>query len=100
MKTNFRNTIVYQELNTRIPKLMPYTKRTSKRLARRVINKSPPAVVGFLDRNYHYKSVATQILHDTGLTPIHPAGERTQNTACEAVIVSLLQSGGHTLMCI
>ena len=76
MKTNFRNTIVYQELNTRIPKLMPYTKRTSKRLARRVINKSPPAVVGFLDRNYHYKSVATQILHDAGFAPFANSGRK------------------------
>ena len=31
---------------------------------------SLPAVVGYLDQNYRYKSVASQILHDDELTPI------------------------------
>ena len=28
------------------------------------------AVIGFLDRNYRYKSVATQVPHDAGWEPI------------------------------
>ena len=28
-----------------------------------------PAVVGFVDRDYRYKSVATQIPHDSGVIP-------------------------------
>jgi hypothetical protein len=31
-------------------------------------------IVGFLDQDYHYKSVATQIPHDVGLGPNWPAG--------------------------
>ena len=35
-----------------------------------VSTSSLEAVIGFLDRNYRYKSIATQILQDAGLTPI------------------------------
>ena len=31
---------------------------------------SHSVILGFLDRDYHYKSRATQIRHDAGLTPI------------------------------
>ena len=30
---------------------------------------NPPAAVGFVDEDYRYKSVATQICHDAGLEP-------------------------------
>ena len=36
-----------------------------------------PAIIVFLDQDYHYKSVATQIPHYAGLTPIHPARDRS-----------------------
>ena len=37
---------------------------------------SPSATVGSLDQNYHYKSEATQIIHDTGLAPIRYIGQK------------------------
>ena len=46
----------------------------------------PPAVVGFLNRNYHYKSVATRIPRDADLSLISytsrkPIGNRTSTTS-------------------
>ena len=38
-----------------------------------------PAFLDFLDWNNRYKSVTTQIPPDTGLTPVHPAGDRTRD---------------------
>ena len=35
------------------------------------------AIVGVTDQDYRYKSVGTQIPYDTGLAPVHPAGNRT-----------------------
>ena len=40
---------------------------------------SPPVIVDFLNQDYHYKSVATQISRDYGLTLIRPAGDRTRD---------------------
>jgi hypothetical protein len=37
---------------------------------------APSVVVGFLDRDYRYKSVATQIPHDTWLIPIPYTGQK------------------------
>ena len=34
---------------------------------------NPQADVGFLNQNYRYESVATQISHDSGLASIRPA---------------------------
>ena len=47
------------------------------------VDSPPPSVVsGFLDRNYRYKSVATQIPHDYGLTsiPDWPKIDRSSDT--------------------
>ena len=35
-----------------------------------------PAVVGFLDDDYRYESVVTQISHDAGLAPISYTGRK------------------------
>ena len=40
---------------------------------------TPSAVVDFLDQDYCYISVTTQILHSVELALICPAGDRTQN---------------------
>ena len=53
------------------------------------------AVVGFLDENYHYQSVATQIPHDARLAPVRP-GIEPGTAACEAVILSLRYGSGLT----
>ena len=37
----------------------------------------PQPAVDFLDRDYHYKSVPTQIFHDAALKPVRTAGNRT-----------------------
>ena len=37
----------------------------------------PPAVVGFIDQDYSYKSVVKEILHNFGFSSVHPAGDRT-----------------------
>jgi hypothetical protein len=41
---------------------------------------SLPAVVGFLDQEYHNKSVATQISHDAGLARSALPGIETETT--------------------
>ena len=48
-----------------------------------------PAVVDFVERNYRYKSVTTQIPHDAGLVPIPftgrrflPCGNQTAAASC------------------
>ena len=46
---------------------------------------SPPVVVGLLVQDYRYTSVATQIIHDAGLTPIHLPGIERGTAACEGV---------------
>ena len=38
-----------------------------------------PTVVGSLDKDYHYKLVATQILHNAGLALFCTAGNRTRD---------------------
>ena len=43
---------------------------------------SLPAVVDSLDQDFRYKSVATQISHDTRLAPVHPVVD-----VCEVVIM-------------
>ena len=45
---------------------------------------SPQAVVGFLDHDYRYKSLATQIPHNAGLARI-----RHGTAACEAFSLPL-----------
>ena len=54
-----------------------------------VFNLSPPAVVGFLGRDCHYKSVAAEIHQDAGLAPIPyngpkflPIRDRTSAASC------------------
>jgi hypothetical protein len=42
-----------------------------------------PAVVGFIDRNYRYKSVPTQISHDIGLAPIPYNGRKSTTQGIE-----------------
>ena len=37
---------------------------------------SSPAIAGFLDRNYRYRSVATQYPHDDELAPILQTGRK------------------------
>ena len=49
---------------------------------------SPLAVVGFLDLDYHYKTVASQISHNAGLAFIHPAGIKLRTVTC--MVVTLL----------
>ena len=39
----------------------------------------PPVVVDFLDPDYCYKSVATQIRQDVGLGPARTVGDRTRD---------------------
>ena len=49
----------------------------------------PPAIVGFLDQDYRYKSVASQIpLHRSALPGIEP-----ETAACEAVTQPLRYGG-------
>ena len=45
----------------------------------------PPAVVDFLDWDYHFKSIVTQIPHDTRLLGIKPG-----STACKAMTLPLM----------
>ena len=40
---------------------------------------SPPAVVGFLDHDYRYRSIATQIPYNLRLAMIRPARDGTQD---------------------
>ena len=40
---------------------------------------SPPAIIVFLDQDYCYRSVATQIPHDFGLALVNPAVGQTQD---------------------
>ena len=43
-----------------------------------VSTSSSPAVVGFIDQDYLYKSVANVITYESGLAPIRPAGDRVR----------------------
>ena len=43
--------------------------------------------------SYYFKSIATQIHHDSGLTPIRPAGGLFWNAACEAMTLPLRHNG-------
>ena len=47
----------------------------------------PPAVIDFLDLNFHYKSVATQIPH-AGLTLINTLAENSSHTGDQTSAVS------------
>ena len=40
---------------------------------------SSPAVVGFLEQDYSYKSIATQIPHNARLAPFRPHGDRSRD---------------------
>ena len=67
---------------------------------------SPPAIIDFLDLNYRYKSVITQILNDAGLAPNPYTGRKfphrleshsigIQSTTClkpQVIVFSLLLS--------
>ena len=44
-----------------------------------VSTSNSPNFVGFVDHDYHYKSVTTEIPHDVGLELICLAGDRTQD---------------------
>ena len=61
-----------------------------------LVCKSPPVIVGFLDQDYHYRSVAIQIPHDAGLAPVHSAGLRPGSSVCKTVTL-LLCYGGRPL---
>ena len=56
---------------------------------------SLPGVIGLLDQDCRYKSVATQIPHDAELEQIQFAGEIKLGTAaCERVILPLSHKDG------
>ena len=54
--------------------------------------------VGILDHHYPYKSVVTQIPHDSGLSPVHLAETEYGTAVCEAVTLSLGYSGGQNII--
>jgi hypothetical protein len=63
---------------------------------------SHPVVVGFLDRNYRYKSVTIQIPHDVGLTSMPYTGQksspieyRTSATFENEIEAVVLKPSGH-----
>ena len=53
---------------------------------------SLPAVVGFLDQDYRYKSVVAWISHDAGLALVRTVGNRTRTPAFEAMSLKSLHS--------
>ena len=60
-----------------------------------MVSMPSPPVVDFLDQDYHYKSVSTQIPHCAGLVLIHKMGIEPWAAACEAVTLPLHHSCGH-----
>ena len=54
-----------------------------------------PAVVGFLDQDYHYKSVAIHIPHDSVLTQLHFLEDRNGTAAYEVMALFMRYGGGH-----
>ena len=48
-----------------------------------------PATVGFLDQNYCYKSVTTQISHNAGLALVCMLGIKPRTTTCKSMILPL-----------
>ena len=53
-----------------------------------------PDVVGFLNQDYSFKSVVTQITHDYEFAS---ARDRTRNAECEVVTLPLCYGGEHIL---
>ena len=47
----------------------------------------------YIDQDYRYKSAASQIPYDAGLTPVRTTEIEPETAACETVILQLLYGG-------